>query len=206
MVASNVNSDDVDMDHLYVGERFTQLTEPKGTFLDNKVSFKKSIIPTKSIFQVGLHMSGACKVDHPWNGCEKNSTAFCYTRNISMADNSNGYHFFDQSVTAANVKNIDSASEGVLYHVMYFRLYFSPSHEIDLSIMNDYAAKYFPNTLKALRKRRLDVLIETPKFVTEVPSVADSWVDYELVYNSRGTLGSLFPGYGDTLRRDKVVR
>ena len=75
-----------------------------------------------------------------------------------MADNSNGYHFLDQSVTAANIKNIDSASEGVLYHVMYFRLYFAPSHEIDLSIMNDYAAKYFPNTLKALRKRRLDAL------------------------------------------------
>ena len=227
-VASMYDSENVDMNHLWVGERFTQLTEPKDSWLDKKFGFRKSIIPTKNIFQVGLHMSGACKLDYPWNGCEKNSTEFCYANNnnnnnnsknnyINNSNDNNGnsnnnvtvdnlktYHSFDQGVTSSDVKDINSTSEGVLYHIMYFRLHFLPSPEIDLSLMNDYAMKHFPNTLEALRKRGLDVLIETPNTVTDVPSVADSWVDYELVYNSRSTLGSLFPGYGDTLRSDKL--
>ena len=196
MVAVKEANSNIDMDHLWVGERFAHSTEPKRTPMHNKYSFRKSIIPTKNIFQVGLHMSGACKLDYPWNGCDKNSTEFCTDQNKVVVGSLNTHHSFDEKVTDSNVKEIDTASEGVLYHVMVHRPYASASNKTDLSMKNDYAAKFFLRTLEALRKRRLDTLIETPGLASRSQPVTDSWVDYELVYATRDTLGTLFPGPG----------
>ena len=197
MLASKDANSNRDMDHLWVGERFAHSTEPKGSSQDEMYAHRKSIIPTKNIFQVGLHMSGACKLDYPWNGCDKNSTGFCYTKEkTEVGQHFSDHHSFNQIVRKHNVKEIDTASEGVLYRTMFRSTYVVASNGTDLSMKNDYAVKFFPQTLEALRKRRLDVLIETPGIAIKSVTVADSWVGYDLIHHSRETLGSLFPAYG----------
>ena len=185
------------MGQLWLGQRYAHSTEPTGSDHHEMFGFRKSIIPTKNIFQVGLHMSGACKLDYPWNGCDKNSTGFCYAKEEMKAGHAfSTYHSFHERVMGHDVKEIDMATEGVLHHTMFHRSFVIISNETDLSSKNDYAAKYFPRTLEALRKRRLDILIETPERATKSIPIANSWTDYDLVYHSRGTLGSLFPAYG----------
>ena len=197
VVASKDDNSYIDMDHLWVGERFAHSTEAKRTPMHNKYSFRKSIIPTKNIVQVGLHMSGACKLDYPWNGCDKNTTEFCYTEErVEVGHDFSDHHSFNKIVREHNVKEIDMTSEGVLYRTMFHHTSVIASNITDLSKKNDYAARFFPQTLEALRKRRLDVLIETPGITIKSVTVADSWVEYDLIHHSRDTLGSLFPAYG----------
>lgn len=52
---------EVDMNHLWMGERFKIGPEHKNSQLAIKFGFKKSIIPTRTMYQLGLHMSGVCK-------------------------------------------------------------------------------------------------------------------------------------------------
>ena len=140
MVASRVESSNIDMGQLWLGQRYAHSTEPTGSYLHNKFGFRKSIIPTKNIFQVGLHMSGACKLDYPWNGCDKNSTGFCYAKEKMMAGHAfSTYHSFNEKVRGHDVKEIDMATEGALYHMMFHRTTQFPSNETDLSSENDYA-------------------------------------------------------------------
>ena len=48
------------------------------------------------MWQIGLHMSGACSLSYPWNGCPQNSThphnnnAFCYLRDVLKYSASGG--------------------------------------------------------------------------------------------------------------------
>ena len=187
----------------WIGDRFVKPTEPLHSKNDEKFSFKKSIVPTKNIFQVGLHVHGGCHLDHPWNGCDKNHTGFCYEPSGKMNNNNSNSvvgkvfttHSFIDRVKNDEVKAIDSVLGGVLYHIMLFRDVI-PSNITDPTANNDYTVKYFPQTLSALKKRGYDALIYTPKTVKKFPSVAESWVEYDLVYNSRKTFGTLFPGFG----------
>lgn len=167
---------------------------------------------------MGLHVHGGCHLEYPWNGCDKNHIGFCYTSTIKMnnSNNRSNYgsdrsyndsvgekkfsmtHSFLDQVRDSDVKAIDSQSEGVLYHVMLFRDII-PSNITDPTATNDYTVKYFPATLSALKKKGFEALIDTPKnieTVNKIPCVADSWVEYDLVYNSRKTFGTLFPGFG----------
>ena len=107
-----------------------------------------------------------------------------------------GTMYFDEPMKNGNVKKINTESEGVLYHIMLYRHHFSISNETILSIQNDYTAKYFPQTLEALRRRNLDILVELPEVEITYTNFAQSWVHYDYVYKSRHTLGSLFPESG----------
>ena len=63
---------DIKFDQLgprWMGQRFNHGTEPFGHHL----GFKKSLRPTRTIFQGGLHMAGACHLPPPWNGCPAHS-------------------------------------------------------------------------------------------------------------------------------------
>lgn len=199
----------------WVGDRFIKPTEPITSKNHEHFSFKKSIIPTKNIFQVGLHVHGGCHLECPYTGCDKKHIGFCYKSFIKMNNSSNmsdnrsdngnvkekkfsmTHSFLDQ-VRDSDVKSIDSQSQGVLYHVMLFRDVI-PSNITDPTATNDYTVKYFPATLSALKSKGFEALINTPKnikTVNKIPCVADSWVEYDLVYNSRKTFGTLFPGFG----------
>ena len=140
-------------------------------------------------------MSGACKLDKAYNGGCDESAEFCY-KPSDYNGTRFGTMYFDEPMKNGNVKKINTESEGVLYHIMLYRHHFSISNETILSIQNDYTAKYFPQTLEALRRRNLDILVELPEVEITYTNFAQSWVHYDYVYKSRHTLGSLFPESG----------
>lgn len=204
MVANKDATEAIDMNHLWLGERFAHSTEPYNSRLHGQFGFRKSIIPTKTMFQMGLHMSGACHLPYPFNGCEKNATGFCYQKPHLDEDNfmdvkkKNMFystHSFIDKVRNADVRDIDMANEGVLHHILLYRYYQAASNETDLSTQNEYASKHYQNVMTALRKRKLNLLLEIPERAVRTPNIYDAWLNYELIYFTRNTLGNLFPSY-----------
>jgi beta-glucosidase/6-phospho-beta-glucosidase/beta-galactosidase len=59
---------------------------------------------------------------------------------------------------------------------------------------NEYSLKHFPHVLSELKKRKLDLLINIPPFKDELLILSKDWIDYNLVYETRNKMGSLFPG------------
>ena len=182
------------MKHPWMGEKFSHSPEPVTSRVHHQYSFKKSIIPTKTVFQMGLHVNGACKLEAPFNGGCSNSTEFCY-KPSGHVKKSGEFHF-DEVILADDIKSINAESEGVLYHIMLYRFHQGASNTTNLNLKNDYALKYFPQTLAALKKRKLDLLIIISDIEIKHRSVADSWIDYDIIWESRYALGSLFPGSG----------
>jgi hypothetical protein len=204
VVGNKDTSETVDMNHLWIGERFAHSTEPYKSILMSQFGFRKSIIPTNKMYQMGLHMSGACNLPYPFNGCPQNNTGFCYARDhpfediiLYGAERNRFYntHSFIDKVRGADARNIDMANEGVLHHIMLYRYYQAASNKIDLTKLNEYAAIHFPNVLVALQKRRLDLLLVIPETGIKIPNIYDAWLRYELIYFTRNTLGKLFPSY-----------
>ena len=191
----------VDMDHLWIGEQFSHGPEPATSRLGLKFSFKKSIIPTRNMFQIGLHMSGACKLPWRWNGCNDPKVEFCYgtTGEAKREPNLdlefqpfNSQQRFDEIVTDDDTWKIDTTTEAVLYHFMLYRFYWGASNASILATKNDYYTKHFQNTLAGLRLRNLDLLIDLPFECPKEPTADEGWSDYNTVWESRG--GSLFGG------------
>jgi hypothetical protein len=220
-------------DRLWVGRRFAHGVEPPSSHVGQQFSFKKAIVPTKTMYQIGLHMSGACRLEWPWNGCANASEEFCLGHSIERNSNSAEFdiyrgrgkpkthaenppvplstHFFDEVVLDVDTRVIDPDSEGVIYHVQAFRdvtvsnkvmikatapraavgfrsvtSTTSSSTTSALRGMNDYSLKFFPNTMKALRERNLDLLVDLPEFLrAQTTTAASGWVDYKRVYESR---------------------
>lgn len=153
-------------------------------------AYKKSIFATKTIFQVGLHMHGACHIQHPWNGCAKNSAGFCYDLSHIEKDTLSDTtfrttHSFLEVVRDEDTKSIDPENEAVIYHVMFYRQDLPISIDNDVSKKNDYASKYFPQTMEALRKRNLDLTVIIPSRIKKINSVDEKWIDYNSLYESR---------------------
>jgi hypothetical protein len=69
--------------------------------------------------------------------------------------------------------------------MLFFRQHYVLSNDTDSEMKNEYAVKYFPQTMQALRKRNLDILIDTPLEVVLTPTVADSWLDYRVLYKTK---------------------
>ena len=153
-------------------------------------AYKKSIFATKTIFQVGLHMHGACHIEHPWNGCAKNSKGFCYDLSQIEKETSSDTtfrttHSFLDLVRDEDAKSIDPENEAVMYHVMFYRQDLPISIDNDVSKKNDYASKYFPQTMEALRKRNLDLTVIILPRIKKINSVDEKWIDYNSLYESR---------------------
>ena len=173
----------------WIGDRFQIPPEPKRSKATS-TAYKKSIFATKSIFQVGLHMHGACHIEHPWNGCAKNSTSFCHDlskieKEPLIDTNFRTTHSFLDVVRDADTKSIDPENEAVMYHVAYYRQDLPISIETDVSKKNDYASKYFPQTMEALRKRNLDLTVIILPRIRKVDSADEKWIDFKTLYESR---------------------
>ena len=136
--------------------------------------FYKSIVPTKTIFQVGLHQHSCCRLDH-WqmNGCSnKNDSTieFC-NHNIAidnmhvnlkyMASNMT-YHTFDQVILPSDRKTLNKVTEGLILHIKIFRPEVMRTNLSVNGIINNYAKYFFPKVLKNLRNRNIDLLIDVP--------------------------------------------
>ena len=176
----------------WIGNTFDRPPEPKSSKATTDFAFKKSIFPTKALYQFGLHAHGACDVQHPWSGCEKNTSGFCYEvskieeelPNIRIKNFRTKHSFIDM-VMPSDTKRIGKNKEAVLYHMMFFRQHYASSNDTDITVKNDYTVKYFPRVMEALRRRNLDLLIDIPLEVVLKQSVVDAWIDYTIIYRTR---------------------
>ena len=151
------------------------------------MGFIKSIRPTRTTFQGGLHVGGACRLPPEWNGC-KYKTDFCYSKsglyerltldNKGVFHGSHINHYFDELVLANDGKLIEPKSEGVLNHVQYRRRYLEASKKAKKS-QNDYATSHFPSVYEALEKRGLIMPIELREQSHEIdPHHENQWMDF----------------------------
>jgi hypothetical protein len=186
----------VDMSRLWIGQMFAHGPEPSTSRLGQKFSFKKSIVPTRTMFQIGLHMSGACKLDRHWNGCGGESDEACYgtTGEAKREPNLdlqfqpfNAEQRFDEIVTDDDTRIVDTQSEAVLYHFMLYRFYHAASNASILLSKNDYSSNFFNVTMQGLRRRNLDLLVDIPFDPPHVSVASDSWPNYNSVWAARKT-------------------
>ena len=155
------------MEKPWIGQLFSHGHEAFG----HGMGFKKSIRPTRTIFQGGLHMAGACRLPPEWNGC-KNKTEFCSSGGSPfsrLTTDFNGSivnfhlnHHFDELVMDEDTKLVDARVEGVLNHLQ-FRRSFMAASKVALAKKGEYAESYFGPTYEALERRGLVMLIELPE-------------------------------------------
>ena len=156
------------------------------------MGFKKSIRPTRTIFQGGMHMAGACRLPPEWNGCA-NRTDFCFSGGdffSRLIIDSNGSvvnfhlnHHFDERVRDEDTKLVDAKVEGVLNHLQ-FRRPFKSASNVALAKKGEYTASYFSPAYEALERRGLVMLVELPELATKVYPLPDStWLDYIVLHS-----------------------
>ena len=174
----------------WIGDRFCIPPESKRSKATS-TAYKKSIFATKTLFQFGLHTHGACRIEHPWSGCPKNSSGFCYelseieANSRRFAENFRTTHSFHDVVRDADTKEIDSEEEAVIFHMMFYRQNIPVSIDTDVSQKNDYAIKHFPQTMEALKKRKLDLIVDIIPSIRKVPTVDESWIEYKALHKTR---------------------
>ena len=151
-------------DSLWVGDLYSHGTELVGDTRYDSFKNVKGISPVQSTHQIGLHMGAGCELPHPFNGCAKNHAGFCYKppKLIEKGGSFYYHHYFDEIVHSKDLKVVDKLSEGVLFHILLNRKEKKVIDSTVLSVINDYAAHYFNNTMKHLRARRLHLIVETP--------------------------------------------
>jgi hypothetical protein len=215
VVANKEPTSVVDFNHLWIGERFDHSPEPSDRHgkptsrVSKQFSFKKQIIPTRTMFQIGLHMSGACKLPPVWDGCKDSKDGFCFNDNPDnlsfrqMLPNEKvtytgarftdiqTSHKFDDIVYNGDTRRLSLHNEGSLYHFMHFRFYHSTVNPEVLLEKNKYASIYFNKTLELLRKRKIDLYITLPESSEPWPIETDKWIDFDVVYNNREILSPL---------------
>ena len=197
---SSKSTDDI----FWIGEKFSHSPEPVGSVKHLKSGFRKSIVPTKTIFQFGLHAQGACNLQYPFNGCTGTTSGICtdtidkdkskrYVRTDNETDNRNTHRFIDR-VTNNEIKDIDIKNEAAVFHYQVFRDNNEVHSSVNITILNEYAEFYYPQVAAALRDRQLDLLIDIPK-TTEYreTSLTKNWPTYGSVYESRKKYGTLMP-------------
>ena len=173
-----------------MGQKYPHAPEPSRSGL----AFKKSIIPTKRIFQAGLHMHGACHLGREWSiargsPCSNNSE-FCevnfrreqygWTEFKGETVDFSLHHKFDAFVGDKDAKKIEK-SEGYIYHYQFHRSFLMAGDEVlgegNASTTNEYVTRFFPAVFRELKRRRLNVLVTLPDNINEEkdPLPDESW-------------------------------
>jgi hypothetical protein len=194
----------------WVGQRFTHAAEADDK--EHHMAFKKSIVPTDRVFQVGLHMHGACKLPPPWNGCgegegegeggscfskgSKQQQGISYTANGTLVDFSLT-HSLDGTVWDGDAKKL-SAEQGVIYHIQVNRAYLQASPKALRGEMNEYAKRFFPAVVRRLRERGYVLLEHFPeafgsKTLAEAPADHLPWKPLFVEFLKKMRVRELFP-------------
>lgn len=171
----------------WIGQIFSHGHEPFG----HGMGFKKSIRPTRTIYQGGLHLAGACRLPNGWNGCAQNHTGFCYYNKKPFSRLQYGAdkkvidfhldHYFDELVLDTDAKFIDSKGEGVLNHIQYRRMHNQASPGA-LATKGEYTTSYFSKVYEALERRGLVMPFELPELAAKpFPNPDATWVDHVLL-------------------------
>jgi hypothetical protein len=155
----------------WIGEMYISEPERHETLMN----FKKSILPTKTIFYSGLHMPGACSLDAPFRGCADRplTNGFCmstmprefyglsYLPNGTQVEFST-HHPFDSAVMDEDAKVVDKVKEGLIYHIMMHRM---NQRATLVGKGNDYSNRFFRQVREALRSRGIIDTIDFPALV-----------------------------------------
>jgi hypothetical protein len=158
VVLRNENSSTIPSGH-WIGETF--LSPPSNSI---GLGFKKSIFPTRTIFQAGLHVGGACHLGRLWSGCDHDR--FCYQQGegheFSRIRKEFGImpHRFDETVLDKDAKRIDPKKEAVIYHIQIHRPELTnPADEYDPEQSTDkrnaYVTQHFDRVYQELSRRGL---------------------------------------------------
>lgn len=163
----------------FIGDHFNHMPEKKRKGL----AFQKSILPTRLIFQAGLHVGAACHLPFQWTHCNRTEysspdteveTQFCYSTNSVEY---NGYTYLNEVLTKSSplhnfdslVRNKDarqvSEKEAILYHVQVHRYHLGASAEsMNNYKENDYTKYFFSSVKKELKRRHIFELLTTKNF------------------------------------------
>ena len=202
-VVSNKESSKSTDDAFWIGEKFSHSPETVGSVSHLRSGFKKSIVPTKSIFQFGLHAQGACNLQYPFNGCTGTTSGICtdtidkdkskpYLETDNETHNRSTHRFID-SVTNNEIKDIDMKNEAALFHYQVFRSHNKVHPSVNITKLNEYSEFYYPQVAAALRIRQLDLLIDIPSTKYREVSLAIKWPSYLSIYQSRKKYGAPMP-------------
>ena len=178
-------------DKLWMGKRFNLPTEPAAHSSTHSY-FKKSIVPTHNIFQVGLSAHGACRLAFPWHGCAAETNGFC---NTALNSTTSTTHSIHDAVTQSDVKQLHKERDAVLYHMPILGPKKITSHTAQGHSGNNYANTHFPKVLEALRNRKLDLLIDIGPYYERGLDGYCKWIGFDLVYQTRETIGALVPWF-----------
>jgi hypothetical protein len=158
---------DWDSRRSWIGQRFdhgAELTLREGKGL----SFKKSIRPTRTVFQGGLHMIGACRLPAEWSGCQgfsldnlsEEKYSACYATNGQLENvlvpQFSNYHPFDAVVFDRDARTIQT-NEAFINHVQFYRFWFGATDNA-LRRPSEYSTRFFSKVLAALTARGFDLL------------------------------------------------
>ena len=153
----------------WIGNRYKA-----GPEKDHSMNFEKAILPTRKIFQAGLHTGAGCKLDYPFSGCtmdrkeefctvDKHSQRYGYTIIREPFYNTTDFSFeqrFDGFIFNKDAKTLDQATEGFLFHVQIHRDYLKSDSLT--SSQNLYVTRFYPSMLKGLRQRGMEIRVILP--------------------------------------------
>jgi hypothetical protein len=154
----------VNPEGLWIGQMYSHGLEPPYTRHWIDYGHVKGISLVQTTYQIGLHMGAGCDLPHPFSGCAKNHTGFCY-KPLDHVDKKLEFytgHYFDEIVHKKDLIAINRTTGGVLFHVLINRMEKYTNNKTKLHVVNEYAANYFPQIKLALRARRLDLIVEAP--------------------------------------------
>jgi hypothetical protein len=153
----------------WIGNRYFRGTED-----DHSLNFEKAILPTRKIFQAGLHTGAGCHLEYPFSGCASNpKEAFCkvdhyaqqYGSTIVWEPEYNITDFsfeqrFDGFIFNKDAKTIAPDTQAVLYHIQIHRAHLTSASHADTR--NDYVYHFYPSVLQNLRWRGIEIKVIIP--------------------------------------------
>ena len=155
--------DTIQLHNIWLGQAYTKPPE----LGDHKISFQRSIRPTRTLYYGGLNEAGACRLPDGWNGCT-GSNDLCDATLPEEASRDelgmmrNSVQYFDEHVTIADADIIKPVTEGALSRLHYRMQHVGTSHVKSL-MLGDYAGRYFSDVYEALETRGLVMPFELPE-------------------------------------------
>jgi hypothetical protein len=184
---------DRDPNNIWLGQRFAHNSEKLG----HPMGLPKSIRPTRTVMQSGLHLAGSCRLPYPWNGCASpnDNIEDCpqYAANDKFVKLSNSgpgsapsslmKHSLYDTVLNEDAKLIDPITEAVINHIQYFRNWYGASQDA-LNSTGEYAVNHFTKVLDALDARDLVLPITLPDKVSAPVEMKHEMVDIREIIDS----------------------
>ena len=183
-------------DRSWLGERFPHGPEDSNRLIAKKMGFRKSLFPTRIIFQAGLHNGGACKLPGRWSGCDsmthmstENVREFCFlspTMKVSRDTGDQRFRFFnnqyfDENVWDRDFKSADPSTEAVIYHYLPIHRAGNSTNNWRVSPdalgrANEYVERFFRKVMEELERRDVVKYVGPPyryEASTRVPTLGE---------------------------------